>query len=327
MSITLPAYAPQTIALLNQVQGSDRQWLGTLTGHSVCVRVENKSPNFKPGLALDCDLGEEGFRLEFSQIPIPEEALKRSGVTDFSQLPGTLASAVLDHCLDHDLTRWEHELGRPCRITVPSEPPSPTEHTIAFSMQLEKESPIQGRVHVSDKALPVLVQLLNTWAPKTSEDTLSPGFVLTANLEIGSTHLQLADLKRLEEHDVVLLDCSKTQLRFSPLVSLSGERQDQSFTITHIMQDPAPEQPTINDELLRTVGDVEVDLTFELGRHEISVGELQSLQPGHVITLGQPLDESAVTIRCQGRVAGHGELVQVGDRIGVKLHQFIDHAS
>ncbi|MEN1941234.1 type III secretion system cytoplasmic ring protein SctQ [Luteimonas sp. MJ174] len=62
-----------------------------------------------------------------------------------------------------------------------------------------------------------------------------------------------------------------------------------------------------------------VQVEFELGRTTMSVGELADLQPGYVFALGAVVEGNNVTIRANGREAGRGELVAVGDTLGVRL--------
>lgn len=62
-----------------------------------------------------------------------------------------------------------------------------------------------------------------------------------------------------------------------------------------------------------------VQVEFELGRTEMSVGELADLQPGYVFTLGAVVEGNNVVIRANGRAVGRGELVAVGDTLGVRL--------
>ena len=62
-----------------------------------------------------------------------------------------------------------------------------------------------------------------------------------------------------------------------------------------------------------------VDLVFELGRTELRVGELSQLQPGYVFPLAGALEGANVTIRTNGQAVGQGELVAVGDSLGVRL--------
>lgn len=62
-----------------------------------------------------------------------------------------------------------------------------------------------------------------------------------------------------------------------------------------------------------------VQVEFELGRTEMTIGELADMQPGYVFPLATPLEGASVTIRANGRVAGRGELVAVGETLGVRL--------
>lgn len=65
-----------------------------------------------------------------------------------------------------------------------------------------------------------------------------------------------------------------------------------------------------------------VRLEFELGQLSVALGELAALQPGYIFTLPQPVEGSNVTIRANGTVVGRGELVAVGETLGVRLLAF-----
>ena len=62
-----------------------------------------------------------------------------------------------------------------------------------------------------------------------------------------------------------------------------------------------------------------VDIALELGTVELRLDELAGLQPGYVFGLPAHLEGANVTIRANGRVAGRGELVAVGETLGVRL--------
>ncbi|MCD9029451.1 type III secretion system cytoplasmic ring protein SctQ [Luteimonas sp. BDR2-5] len=62
-----------------------------------------------------------------------------------------------------------------------------------------------------------------------------------------------------------------------------------------------------------------VQVEFDVGGVELPLGEIAGLQPGYVFALPTQLEGANVTIRTNGRVAGHGELVAVGDTLGVRL--------
>ncbi|MDR7194708.1 type III secretion system cytoplasmic ring protein SctQ [Luteimonas terrae] len=73
---------------------------------------------------------------------------------------------------------------------------------------------------------------------------------------------------------------------------------------------PAAEDPT---------GRLPVEVEFEVGKVELRMSEIAGLQPGYVFALPVHLEGANVTIRANGRVAGQGELVAVGDTLGVRL--------
>lgn len=64
--------------------------------------------------------------------------------------------------------------------------------------------------------------------------------------------------------------------------------------------------------------DLPVRLVFELGRVELSLGELQRLAPGALVPLGRPLEEP-LDIMANGRRLGRGKLVQIGESLGVRI--------
>jgi type III secretion protein Q len=60
-------------------------------------------------------------------------------------------------------------------------------------------------------------------------------------------------------------------------------------------------------------------LRFELAQWTASLGEIGSLAPGAVLDLGQRLDDHAVSIWVEQRCIGKGQLVAIGERLGVRL--------
>jgi type III secretion system YscQ/HrcQ family protein len=61
-------------------------------------------------------------------------------------------------------------------------------------------------------------------------------------------------------------------------------------------------------------------LDFHLGEVSMPLSELPAaLAPGYVIELGRPLDTGAVSVRANGQLLAHGELIQVGDQLAVRI--------
>ena len=68
--------------------------------------------------------------------------------------------------------------------------------------------------------------------------------------------------------------------------------------------------------------DVEVEVTLEIGRKRMKIGDLLRLGTGQTLELekaaGEPLE-----IVVNGRIIGRGEAVVLGDRYGLRITQII----
>jgi type III secretion system YscQ/HrcQ family protein len=70
--------------------------------------------------------------------------------------------------------------------------------------------------------------------------------------------------------------------------------------------------------------DLPIKVVFELGRVEMSLGRLQELGPGHVFELERPLGR-AVEVLAGGRRIGQGEIVRIGEQVGVRMVRLFGH--
>ena len=66
--------------------------------------------------------------------------------------------------------------------------------------------------------------------------------------------------------------------------------------------------------------ELEVTLRFGVGSASMTLGELSAIQSGYIFQTQMDL-EQPVTIEVNGAVIGRGELVQVGDKIGVRVKE------
>jgi type III secretion protein Q len=69
---------------------------------------------------------------------------------------------------------------------------------------------------------------------------------------------------------------------------------------------------------------IEVTLTFELGRRTIDLRALRTMAPGHVFDLGRD-PEGPVDIIANGKTIGAGEIVRIGETIGVRVTRLFLH--
>ena len=87
-------------------------------------------------------------------------------------------------------------------------------------------------------------------------------------------------------------------------------------------EDDDPERPA-QAILDAAIDDLPVRLVFEVGRKEITLDQLRSLAIGSPIPLERAAS-SAVQIFANGRRIGTGEMVMIGDQLGVRITQIND---
>jgi type III secretion protein Q len=65
--------------------------------------------------------------------------------------------------------------------------------------------------------------------------------------------------------------------------------------------------------------DIPINLRFELAQWQASLADISQLAPGSVVDLGRPIDSQTISVWVEQRCIGNGQLVAVGDRLGVRL--------
>ena len=68
--------------------------------------------------------------------------------------------------------------------------------------------------------------------------------------------------------------------------------------------------------------DVPIDISIEIGRTKMTIGELLSLRKGSIVELKKSAGES-VDIYVNGKLLGKGEVVVVNERLGVRVAKIV----
>jgi type III secretion protein Q len=87
---------------------------------------------------------------------------------------------------------------------------------------------------------------------------------------------------------------------------------------TGVLNSPT-ELPMTDLKATGAADNIPVSLDFDLGNLALPLGELAALKPGYVFELPGGLEKARVVIRANGTRVGVGELVAVGDVLGVQL--------
>jgi type III secretion system YscQ/HrcQ family protein len=80
-------------------------------------------------------------------------------------------------------------------------------------------------------------------------------------------------------------------------------------------------ESTMSDESVS----VPIALDFEIGKLTMTLDEASELQPGYIFAMPEPAAGTNVRIRANGTVIGHGELLVVGETLGVCVTRWSDN--
>jgi len=171
---------------------------------------------------------------------------------------------------------------------------------------------------------------------------------LDLSLEIGQTTMPIKEWKETSPGDFIVLDrclmhpheglnTLNITLNGHPL--FIGKVEDDKIEIGEFFLETTKERDgmeEIQDELeemeeaeeeieeieesepLTKVEDVHLPIHVEIGRINLSLEKLEALQPGNFLDLKLPPD-SNVDLVCNGNCIARGELVQIGDVLGVRI--------
>jgi type III secretion system YscQ/HrcQ family protein len=84
---------------------------------------------------------------------------------------------------------------------------------------------------------------------------------------------------------------------------------------------PAEAKPSEKNRSIAIADDAPIELQVEVARFSLSLGELQRLQEGDVLSTGRRIGER-VSVRVGGQAFAEGELVDIEGEVGVRLLSF-----
>ena len=82
---------------------------------------------------------------------------------------------------------------------------------------------------------------------------------------------------------------------------------------------PEEDSPRSAKTYQGALDDVLVDVQLELGRLSLPISTLRGLAVGQVFDTQKPLDGESVLLSCGGRQLGVGQLIAIGERLGVRI--------
>lgn len=188
-----------------------------------------------------------------------------------------------------------------------------------------------GTRHVAELALDAgAAGVLAAWAGSVPPSRAAwPDLPVPLHLRLLAADLTLAEARRIATGDVVLANAppgTEAILVAAEHVCWGMRDADGGWTVATGRRRPAncgwrdwmamePQDETPNDAAL---DELPVRLVFETGRVEVTLAELETIGPGWVFPLGRGAD-APLDILANGRRFGTGELVRIGETLGVRV--------
>jgi type III secretion protein Q len=138
--------------------------------------------------------------------------------------------------------------------------------------------------------------------------------------QIGSTKLKTGELQDLRCNDLIFIDDSPLlsdhilTIRIAPNLECKGTYKDKKIVIQTTMSEKIKEE----SNNVTNIDELQVNLVFDVGKKSIQFQELKKIQPGYIFELDE-LMVRPVTIRANGQSIGSGELLQLDEKIAVRV--------
>lgn len=283
---------------------------------------------------LDCvwGVGDETIVLSIPQALA--EALI-SAVQSGLALPSEpIRSLVLELALEPLLDRLEHQIQQQLQLLRVGNADTIGPYVefgiiygpVRGKCRLFLFSPLDGPIPPAFSALGELFDRLPRETRKSSKELP----IIVAG-EVGALRATASLLRKASAGDALLPDVmplarGEITLTAGPLwtvadaagnsLILRGPFRSVPRLLEHIHMTTPPEQqpPALEADL----DDIEVSLVFECGRWSITLGALSSIGEGHVFELRRPVD-GPIDILANGRRIGGGDIVRIGDELGIRL--------
>ncbi|MCG9577583.1 type III secretion system cytoplasmic ring protein SctQ [Vibrio tubiashii] len=310
MKIAFPKVEAESVELINRLCTKQCYFHGN-NGGSLSITIAEK-PQFS-GYRLTAIIGSQTLHIDLASAQLQQwlgDILKE---TSFDSLPDSLQLELLGAQLEPYVHELKQQFGQ---LPVLSKlEPITIESTQGETLMLTAKDNNNTLCLWLSQGNNVLVEALPPLSSKINQKITLPIWLC-----LGTTQLSVSDFTALEQGDVVFFDhcyVAEQQVVFQ----LSGKNlwrcklEDQTIQILE-------KEPTMNDlhnqEPITDHQQLPVDLTFDVGQQAITLEQLTQLQPGYVFELDQPITKP-VTLRANGKVIGQCELVNVNDKLGVRL--------
>jgi type III secretion protein Q len=172
--------------------------------------------------------------------------------------------------------------------------------------------------HVSEIAVPGRLLIGEKAMSVTTLDSLRPGDVIVRALSEAMSAM-LKNQSETARAQVVWGRYGTRQLRAMADVSHQTMTLTEDPTMNHDTQFSAPLTDSVDTPV--EISDLDLPLKLEIDTVSMPVAQLSALRAGYVLELPTAVPDARIRLVTYGQTIGFGELVSVGDHLGVRLVQ------
>ncbi len=324
----LQRYDAQWLALHNRLHRRRQPWEGTFAGQPVKVSWTSAVTPTPPVFDIPLALGETSVVLQ-----VPGQLLEKLDRTphDWQGLAGSmlLEVALLDLIEPFEqLTGQTLQVIDPASVVGLASTRAAPVLSLTLHVQLADDAPLALALHMSAEAASLIAELQDRHG--TLAEHALGALRLSLNVENGEVRLSVGELRSLRVGDVLMLDdwpADQVRLmlpdRLGARAVLSGEAVrllEQPIALNRV-KDIVMTESAVGPDLDSTLDELPMKLVCQIGSVELSLAQLRELGEGSLLPLAPRLHD-AVDLMVNGRRIGQGQLVNIGDGLGVRLLGF-----
>ncbi|KUM28947.1 hypothetical protein AU467_01475 [Mesorhizobium loti] len=338
--LTLESVAAMEVGALNAFYRRRVPAQITIAGKTMAIAAVWPGPNAadQRRCTIAFTVGEAAGKLRLPLTIVERGLVMADELVDMGQLAPVHAALLLESVLEEDLQWIEGRLGEGISITsIERRDVVSDEGSYAFVLTGEGE-PIDCVLNTNSAGLATRIGRILDEIGK-AKAPIPAGVPLPVSLRRGALMISLGELQSLRPDDMVLFDDVAeegvatfviAERLFAPVsltaegprllaapAAIAGSKWEWTMS-----QSTPPAGQTLEES---TLDELPVALAFEIGRTAMPVGEVRQLAPGAIVPLAD-VTKPAVDILANGKRVGRGEIVRIGESLGVRIERMFDNA-
>lgn len=155
---------------------------------------------------------------------------------------------------------------------------------------------------------------------------------LQADWILGYSYISVKLLQKIELRDVLCVQQLQLNMSVTGRLLAQFQKQEEGLFMIEELMVPEVEETFVDsedDEIQEAVrpfdvNEMNVKLTFVLGRSDITVDELSKMQPGYIYSIGEN-KEREVKVYANKQLIAEGELIYIGDsdELGLEITHIV----